>query len=124
VDVTTGLTRVASIRSEARITTGNQVELVAAGQEVSVGDPSQARQGDTCYCYNNKGEVTGKGRINDRGVCECTEKVSGAVVGGLTTGALVTLIIVGLGGAIAGIVTAVQGDSQTGGGTFVLSNFR
>lgn len=124
VDVTSGNTRVASVRSEAKVLVGNQAEIVAAGQEVSVG--AQAQKGETCYCYDKNQKVTGKGKINDKGVCECTESVAGTVMvgSGLTTGALLTLVIVGVGGAIAGIVTSIQGDSQSGGGTFVLSAFR
>ncbi len=121
VDMTSGNTRVASVRSEARVTSSDKVEIVAAGQEVSVGTQSV---GQTCYCYNSKKEVTGKGKIDDKGVCKCTETVSGAVTGGLTTGALITLVIIGVGGSIAGIVTAVQGDTKVSGGSFVLSAFR
>ncbi len=121
VDMTSGNTRVVSVRSEARFTSGDKVEVVAAGQEVSVGTQSV---GQTCYCYNSKKEVTGKGKIDDKGVCKCTEAISATVTGGLTTGALLTLVIIGVGGSIAGIVTAVQGDTKVAGGSFVLSAFR
>lgn len=121
VDMKSGNTRVASVRSEARVTSGNRVEVAAAGQEVSVGTQSV---GQTCYCYNSKKEVTGKGKIDDKGVCKCTEAISATVTGGLTTGALLTLAIIGVGGSIAGIVTAVQGDTKVAGGSFVLSAFR
>ncbi len=124
VDMTSGNTRVVSVRSEARVTSGDKVEVVAAGQEVSVGTQSE---GQICYCYNREGKVTGKGKINNQGKCVCTETASGTVTpgaGGLTIGALAALVIVGVGGALAGIITAVQGDETGGGGSIVLSAFR
>ena len=46
VDVSCGNTRVASTRNEAKITAGSRVEVVAAGQEVSVG----TQAGDSSRC--------------------------------------------------------------------------
>jgi hypothetical protein len=128
VDVTAGNTRVASARSEARVTTGNQVEMVAAGQEVSVGAQAN-KKGDPCECFDSNGRKTGDGKYNDKGVCECKDSPAGAVVtgggvGGLTGGALAALLIVGVGGALAGIIAATQGDDVNNSGNIVLSNFR
>ena len=124
VDMTSGNTRVVSVRSEARVTSGDKVEVVAAGQEVSVGTQSE---GQVCYCYNSAGKVTAKGTIKNQ-KCTCNEKADpGAVIvgtGGLTAGAIAALLIIGVGGAVAGIVAAVQGDTKVAGGTFVLSAFR
>jgi hypothetical protein len=129
VDVTAGNTRVASVRSEARVTTGNQVEIVAAGQEVSVGAQAN-KKGDPCECFDSNGRKTGDGKYNDKGVCECSNSPAGGVitggggVGGLTGGALAALLIVGVGGALAGIIAATQGDEVNNTGNVVLSNFR
>jgi hypothetical protein len=95
VDMTSGNTRVASVRSEARVTSGDQVEVVAAGQEVSVGTPGTQ-----------------------------TPQTAGGATGGISGAALATLIIVGVVGGVAGIVTAIQGDDKVAGGTIVLSAFR
>ena len=126
VDMTSGNTRVASIRSEAKVTAGNQVEVIAAGQEVSVGTQTN-KKGAPCECYDRDGKKTGDGKYNDKGVCECNGRSAAGVVlgsGGLSAGALAALLIVGVGGALAGIITAVQGDEKVSGGTIVLSNFR
>ena len=125
VDMTSGNTRVASVRSEARVTSDNKVEIVAAGQEVSVGTQAE---GDVCYCYDSNKKVTGKGKIKMvSGVltCECKDSVpAGTTLGGLGVGAIVALVTVGVGGAIAAIVAVVAGDDKTTGGTVVLSAFR
>ncbi len=98
VDMTSGNTRVVSVRSEARVTSGDKVDVVAAGQEVSVGTQSTGK---------TKGGAAG-----------------GGGAGGISAGALAALLIVGIGGALAGIITSVQGDNKVAGGTIILSNFR
>ncbi len=98
VDVTCGNTRVNSSRSDARLTAGNRVELVAAGQEVAVGAQ------DTSRCP----------RIAERA----------KTASNLTGGALAALILIGLGGAIAGVIAATQGDNTSLSTTGPLSNFR
>jgi hypothetical protein len=126
VDVTSGNTRVASVRSEAKVTVGNQVEVVAAGQEISVGTQIN-RKGDSCECFDSNGKKTGDGKFNDKGVCECKGRAAGAVVlgaGTISTAAWVTLIGVGIGGALAGIISAVASDAQGGSVVGPLSNFR
>lgn len=126
VDMTTGNTRVASVRSEARVTSGDQVEMVAAGQEVSVGTQG-GQKGAPCSCYDRNGNKTGDGKFNDRGICECgNQPVGGAIggVGGISGAAIATLVIVGVVGSVAGIVTAVQGDDKINRGAIVLSAFR
>ncbi len=117
VDVTSGNTRVASVRSEAKVTAGNQVEVVAAGQEVSVGTQIN-KKGDPCECFDSQGRKTGDGTFNDKGVCECKDRAAGAVVlggGAISTAAWVTLVVVGVGGALAGIISAVAGDTKLQG---------
>ena len=102
VDVTNGNTRVASARSEAKVTVGDKVEMVAAGQEVSVGTPQQQ-----------------SGQQNKN------KKKGGAVgFGGLSPVALFTLIVLGVGGAVGGIIAATQGDNTNSSTTGTLSNFR
>ncbi len=126
VDMTSGNTRVASVRSEAKVTAGNQVEVVAAGQEVSVGTQS-GQKGTPCECYDRNRNKTGDGKFNDKGVCECKgQPAGGAIAGaaGISGAALAALIIVGIGGAMAGIITAVQGDDKVNSGAVVLSAFR
>ncbi len=125
VDMTSGNTRVACVRSEARVTTGNQVEIIAAGQEISVGTQTN-QKGTPCECYDRSGKKTGDGKFNDRGICECKGQPAGVFLGagGISAGALAALLIVGVGGALAGIITSVQGDNKVAGGTIVLSNFR
>jgi hypothetical protein len=88
VDVVCGNTRVASAKSEARLTAGNRMEIVAAGQEVAVG--TQTSQAPNCQ------------RI--------------AVVppsSGIGAGALAALLIAGIGGAIIGVIAVTQGDDIT-----------
>ncbi len=124
VDMTSGNTRVASIRSEVRVTTGNQIEIIAAGQEVSVGTQTN-QKGTPCECYDRNGKKTGDGKFNDRGICECKDQPAAGVLlgaGGISAGALATLLIVGVGGALAGILTSL--DNKVAGETVVLSNFR
>ena len=100
VDVTNGNTRVASARSEAKVTMGDKVEVVAAGQEVSVGIPQQKT--------GNQGGGAG----------------GGAGGGGLSGPALFALIVLGVGGAIGGIIGATQGDNTSNNNTGTLSNFK
>ena len=101
VDVTNGNTRVASARSEAKVTAGDKVEVVAAGQEVSVGTPQQQ---------------SGPQRQPQGG--------GGGGFGGLSPTALFALIVLGVGGAIGGIIAATQGDNTSNNNTGTLSNFR
>jgi hypothetical protein len=117
VDVTSGNTRVASVRSEAKVTFGNQIEVVAAGQEVSVGTQIN-KKGDPCECFDSNGKKIGDGKFNDKGVCECKDRTAGAVVvpsGGLTLGTTLVLVGLGVGGALAGIISAVAGDTNVQG---------
>lgn len=127
VDVTNGNTKVSSARSDAKVTTGDKVELIAAGQEVSVGTQTN-QKGAACECFDARGKKTGDGKFNDKGVCECKDKGAGGIVGGTAGGlsptALFALIVLGVGGAIGGIIAATQGDSTSGGSTGTLSNFR
>ncbi|MBS1810203.1 MAG: hypothetical protein JST84_18725 [Acidobacteria bacterium] len=102
VDVACGNTRVNSSRSEARVTAGNRIELVAAGQEVAVGSQDT---GDPKRCPR---------------LARARENSTTA----LTGGALAALILVGLGGAIAGVIAATQGDSTSSNTSGPLSNFR
>ena len=97
VDVTNGNTRVASARSEAKVTMGDMVEVVAAGQEVSVGIPQQKT--------GNQGSGGGGG-------------------GRLSPAALFALIVLGLGGAIGGIIGATRGNNTSNNNTGTLSNFK
>jgi len=96
VDVTCGNTRVAASRSEAKVTAGSKVEVVAAGSEVSVGQAQAPR------CA----------RLSTAGRSE-----------GLSSGAIAALIIAGVGGAVAGIVAASQSDNVTPS-SIVVSGFR
>jgi hypothetical protein len=96
VDVTCGNTRVASTRSEAKVTSGSKVEVVAAGSEVAVGQASQAPR--------------------------CA-RLSMARDQPLSSGAIAALIIAGVGGAVAGIVAASQSDNVTPS-SIVVSGFR
>lgn len=102
VDVTNGNTRVASARSEAKVTAGDKVEFVAAGQEVSVGEPQTQPQQP--------------GQNRRRG--------GGAGWGGLSPTALFALIVLGVGGAVGGIIASTQGDNRSNSSTGTLSNFR
>lgn len=96
VDVTCGNTRVAASRSEAKVTSGSKVEVVAAGSEVSVGQAQAPR------CA----------RLSTAGRSE-----------GLSSGAIAALIIAGVGGAVAGVVAASQSDNVTPS-SIVVSGFR
>jgi hypothetical protein len=102
VDVTCG-TRVSAARNEARVTSGNRIELVAAGQEVAVG--AQQATGDPQRCPR-----LAAARAN--------------APTALTGGALAALILIGLGGAVAGVIAATQGDNTSNNVTGPLSNFR
>lgn len=124
IDVTAGNTRVASARSEAKVTAGDKVEVVAAGQEVSVGTQT-GQKGAPCQCYDSNGRKTGDGKYNDNGVCECKGSRGGAAATrGLSPTALFALIVLGLGGAVGGIIAATQADNTSSGSTGTLSNFR
>ena len=104
VDVTCGNTRVASSRSDAKVTAGNKVEYVAAGQEVAVGTQTAAA-GQNSRCT----------RLSAAGAA--------AAGGGLSAGALAALIIAGVGGAVAGVVAATQSDDVSRS-SIVVSGFR
>jgi hypothetical protein len=124
IDVTAGNTRVASARSEAKVTTGDKVEVVAAGQEVSVGTQTN-QKGAKCACFDANGKKTGDGTFNDNGVCECKTSRGGAAgFGGLSPTALFALIVLGVGGAVGGIIAATQADNVSNSTTGTLSNFR
>lgn len=102
VDVMCGNTRVNSSRSDATVRAGNRVEIVAAGQEVAVGvqDSSDPKR------------------------CPRLAAARAKATTALSGGALAALILVGLGGAIAGVIAATQGDSTNNSTTVPLSNFR
>ena len=101
IDVACGNTRVSSAKSDARLTAGNRVEVVSAGQEVSVG----AQAGDSSRCPR---------------LATAAAKLGGTISGG----ALAALILLGVGGAVAGIVAATQGDSSNPSIVSGLSSFR
>lgn len=103
VDITCGNTRVMAARSDAKVTAGNKVEYVAAGQEVSVGSQQAPR------CTRLAATAAAAGGAG------------GAA--GLSAGAVAALIIAGVGGAVAGVVAASQSDS-TSSSSVVVSNFR
>lgn len=107
VDVVNGNTRVASARSDATVMSGNKVEMVAAGQEISVG-PQSNQQDDQ---KNKRKGGAGAGGATGG-------------VGGLSPTALFALIVLGVGGAIGGIIAATKGDNITNNSTGTLSNFR
>lgn len=88
VDVACGNTRVASAKSDARLTAGNRMEIVSAGQEVAVG--TQSSQAPNCQ------------RI-----------AVAAPTSGIGAGALAALLLAGIGGAIIGVVAVTQGDDLT-----------
>lgn len=104
VDVACGNTRVSSSRNEAKVTSGNRVEIVAAGQEVAVG--AQAG-GSPQRCPR---------------MAAATTRLGSATA--LTGGALAALILIGLGGAVAGVIAATQGDNTNSNVGGTLSNFR
>lgn len=99
VDVACGNTRVNSSRSDASVRAGNRVEIVAAGQEVAVGSQDASR-------------------------CPRMAAARAKAASNLTGGALAALILIGLGGAIAGVIAATQGDRTSSNITGPLSNFR
>ncbi len=103
VDVACGNTRVTSSRSDAKVTSGNRVEIVAAGQEVAVG----AQAGSASRCPRMAAATTRVGATTALGGAACA-----------------ALILIGIGGAVTGILAATLGDevSSNVGGT--LSNFR
>lgn len=103
VDVACGNTRVNSSRSEAKVTAGNRVEIVAAGQEVAVGAQDS---GSPQRCPR---------------MAAATARVGATT--SLTGGALTALILIGIGGAVAGVIAATQGDDVNSSNT-VLSGFR
>lgn len=96
VDVTCGNTRVAAARSDAKVTSAGKVEVVAAGNEVSVGQAGAPR---------------------------CARLAAFSKGQGLSTGALAALIIAGVGGAVGGIIAASQADNVTPS-SIVVSGFR
>lgn len=95
IDVSCGNTRVAAVRSSAKVTSGSKVETVAAGSEVAVGQAQAPR---------------------------CA-RLSTAQEKGLSSGAVAALVIAGVGGAVAGIVAASQSDNVTPS-AIVVSGFR
>jgi hypothetical protein len=100
VDVACGNTRVASSRGDAKVTSGSKAEYVAAGQEVAVGQATGQNQ--RCTRLSAAGQVG---------------------IGGLSPAAIATLIIAGVGGAVAGIVAASQSD-EVSATSIVVSGFR
>lgn len=104
IDISCGNIRVMSVRNEAKVTAGSRAEIVPAGQEVSVGTPQ-----DAARCARLAQDATRK-------------KMGG--IGALSGGALAALILLGVGGAVVGIVAATQGDNAVSNGTNLLSQFR
>lgn len=88
VDVACGKTQVSSAKSNIKVTSGERVEIVGAGQEVSVG--TQNAQAPNC----KRMAVVGASR-------------------GLAAGALAALLLAGIGGAIVGIVAVTQANDTT-----------
>ncbi len=95
VDVTCGNTRVMAARSEATLTAAGRVETVNPGKEVSAGQA--------------------KGT--------CTRIATPTLGTGLSTGALASLIIAGIGGAVGGLIAATQSDNVAPS-SVVVSGFR
>ncbi len=122
VDITNGNTKVVSARSEAKVRFGDKVETVAAGQEISVGT---GQVGAACECLYRDGTKS-KGTLNDKGVCVCKDRQPGGgmIMGSLSPTALFALIVLGVGGAVGGIIAATQGDETSNNNTGTLSNFR
>jgi hypothetical protein len=98
VDVSCGNTRVASTKSDAKLTSGSKVEHVAAGQEVAVG--TQASQAP-----------------------RCTRLLTTSLHKGMSGGAIAALIIAGVGASVAGIIAAASSDNVTPT-SIVVSGFR
>ncbi len=88
VDTFCGNTRVTSAKSNAKITAGDRVEVVAAGQEVTVG--AQSTQAPNCKRLAVTAPATTFGPA-----------------------LLAPLLITGIAGGIVGIVAATQGDDIT-----------
>ena len=88
VDAVCGNTRVATAKSEAKVTSGNRVEVVAAGREVTVG--SQTGQAPSC----KRLPVT-------------------APAAAIGPALLVPLLITGIAGGIVGLIAVTQGDDIT-----------
>jgi hypothetical protein len=97
IDVTCGNTRVASLRSSAKVTSGSKVEYVPAGSEVAVGQAQAAPR--------------------------CARLATSSMADKLSPGAVAALIIAGVGGAVGGIVAASQSDNLTPS-SVVVSGFR
>ncbi|HEX4948571.1 MAG TPA: hypothetical protein VFZ34_17990 [Blastocatellia bacterium] len=87
VDVVCGNTRVTSTKSEAKITAGSRVEVVAAGQEVAVG--AQTNQAPNC------------------------QRLAVTAPAASLAPALFPLLLVGIAGGVVGLVAATQGDDTT-----------
>jgi hypothetical protein len=104
VDVTCG-TRVMSSRNEAKVTSGNRVEIVAAGQEVAVGTPQVNVDPQRCPR-----------------IAIASGRLGGATA--LSGGALAALVLLGLGGAVAGVIAATSGDDTNANVGGTLSVFR
>lgn len=98
VDTFCGNTRVTSAKSNAKVTAGDRVEIVAAGQEVTVG--TQTAQAPNC----KRLAVT-------------------APAASFGPALLAPLLIAGIGGGIVGIVAATQADDITPSSVNI-SNFR
>ena len=88
VDVVCGNTRVASAKSNAKVTSGDRVEVVAAGQEITVG--TQATQAPNC----KRLAVT-------------------APAAAIGSALLVPLLITGIAGGIVGLIAVTQGNDIT-----------
>lgn len=98
VDVSCGNTRVASSRTDAKVTSGSKVEAVAAGQEVAVGTQSSQAP-------------------------RCTRLLTESQTRKLSNGAIAALIIAGVGGAVGVIIAAANADNVTPT-SIVVSGFR
>jgi hypothetical protein len=107
VDLTSGRTRVSSQRSDVKVTFGDRVEFISAGQETAVGTQNPG-QGTRCQ---RLGAVAAAGGIS-----------GGASVAGLSGPALALLIIAGIGGALAPIVVAAQSDAVASGSNRVVTS--
>lgn len=88
VEVACGNTRVSSAKSNAKVTAGERIEVVAAGQEVTVG--TQTGQAPNCK--------------------RMAVMAPAATIG---SSLLVPLLITGIAGGIVGLVAATQGDDVT-----------
>jgi hypothetical protein len=96
VDVSCGNTRVAALHSDAKIVSADKTEMVAQGQQASVGQA---------------------------GAPKCARLAAATKYEGISPAGLAALIIAGVGGAIAGIIAAAQADDVTPT-TIVVSGFR